>query len=111
LLAIIAIDVRHLLRSSCHFAFANFIGLMRQSQNDSLKLKFETICSVQCWKLQEVAALQLIQLTLTFMGICTALWNSEISESASSELGGKVAIGTFSFCLLKSSVDMLRQSS
>jgi hypothetical protein len=58
-----------------------------------------------------VAALQLIQLMLTFVGICTALWNSEISESVSSELGGKVVIGIFGFCLLKSSVDMLRQSS
>jgi hypothetical protein len=28
-----------------------------------LKLKIETICSGQCWKLQEAASLQLIQLT------------------------------------------------
>jgi hypothetical protein len=62
-------------------------------------------------KLQEAAALQLIQLTLTFVGICTALWNSEISESVSAELDGKVAIGTFGFCLLKSSVDVLQQCS
>jgi hypothetical protein len=31
LLAIIAVDVHHLLRNSCHFAFANFIGLINHS--------------------------------------------------------------------------------
>jgi hypothetical protein len=55
------------------------------------------ICSVLCWKLQEAAALQLIQLTPTSVGICTALWNSEISESVSAELGGEAAISTLVF--------------
>jgi hypothetical protein len=34
LLAIVVVDVRHLLPNSCHFAFANFIGLINHCADE-----------------------------------------------------------------------------
>jgi hypothetical protein len=61
LFGIVAISVHHLLHGSYHLLSRDFVRLMQQSTRSGLKLKMQMSFEDQCWKLDQAAALLLIQ--------------------------------------------------